>query len=99
MAGPDSKLSEISFCALDIETTGVNSALHRIVEVGIVRFTLDEIEAPYESLVNPGMKIPVEVVRIHGITDEMVADAPRISEILDAISAMLHDCVLVVHNP
>jgi DNA polymerase III epsilon subunit family exonuclease len=99
MAGPDRKLSDIPFCALDIETTGVNSALHRIVEVGMVRFTLDEIEAPFECLVNPGMKIPAEIVGIHGITDEMVANAPRIEEILDAVSAKLHDCVLVIHNP
>ncbi len=99
MSAPDCKLSDIPFCALDIETTGVNSALHRIVEVGIVRFTRDEVEAPYECLVNPGMKIPTEVVRIHGITDEMVANAPRIGEILDTLSAKLHDCVLVIHNP
>jgi DNA polymerase III epsilon subunit family exonuclease len=99
MAGFDNKLSDISFCALDLETTGINPALHRIVEVGIIRFTLNEIEATYESLVNPGVNIPIEVVRIHGITDEMVAEAPRIGEILETISALLHDCVLVIQNP
>jgi DNA polymerase III epsilon subunit family exonuclease len=99
MAGSNNKLSDVSFCALDLETTGINPALHRIVEVGIIRFTMDEIEGTYERLVDPGMKIPDEVVRIHGITDEMVAGSPRIGDILDNISAMLHNCVLVIQNP
>ncbi|HQL83636.1 MAG TPA: exonuclease domain-containing protein, partial [Spirochaetota bacterium] len=54
------KLSDMTFCALDLETTGTNPAFHEIVEVGIIRFTRDATRDTFESLVNPGMKIPQE---------------------------------------
>ncbi len=93
------KISEIEFCALDLETTGTNAALHMIVEVGIVRFTIDKIIETYESLVNPGMKIPEDVVAIHGITNDMVRGAPPVSDILGEITRVIRDSVLVIHNP
>ncbi len=93
------KITETEFCALDLETTGTNAALHMIVEVGIVRFTIDRITETYESLVNPGMKIPEDVVNVHGINDNMVRDAPPIYDILADISRIMKDTVLVIHNP
>lgn len=93
------KLSETMFSALDLETTGTNAALHAIVEVGIVRFTIDRITETYESLVNPGVRMPGDVVAIHGITDDMVRGAPRITDILGEISRVIRDSVLVIHNP
>ena len=39
----NSKLSDMIFCALDLETTGINAAFHKIVEVGMVKFTFDGI--------------------------------------------------------
>ncbi|HOT45214.1 MAG TPA: exonuclease domain-containing protein [Spirochaetota bacterium] len=92
-------ISETIFCALDLETTGTNAALHMIVEVGIVRFTIDRIIETYESLVNPGVKIPGDVAAIHGISDDMVRGAPRITDILGDISRVIRDSVLVIHNP
>jgi DNA polymerase III epsilon subunit family exonuclease len=93
------KLSEIEFCALDLETTGTNAALHMIVEVGIVRFTIDKMIETYESLVNPGVKIPEDNSAVHGINDDMVRSAPPISEILGEITRVIRDSVLVIHNP
>ena len=87
MAVTHKKLSETSFCALDLETTGTNAGLHMIVEVGIVRFTMGGIVEIYESLVNPGVNIPEDVIAVHGITDEMVRNAPRIGDILADIHA------------
>ncbi|HPV42542.1 MAG TPA: exonuclease domain-containing protein [Spirochaetota bacterium] len=92
-------ISDTIFCALDLETTGTNAALHMIVEVGIVRFTIDRIIDAYESLVNPGVKIPEDVVAIHGINDDMVRGAPHITDILGDISRVIKDSVLVIHNP
>ncbi len=92
-------LSETEFCALDLETTGTNAALHMIVEVGIVRFTTGKIIETYESLVNPGMKIPEEVIDVHGIRDDMVRGAPTVYDILGDISRVMKDTVLVIHNP
>jgi DNA polymerase III epsilon subunit family exonuclease len=93
------KLSETSFCALDLETTGTNAGLHMIVEVGIVRFTMGGIVEIYESLVNPGVNIPEDVIAVHGITDEMVRNSPRIGDILDDIMRVIRDSILVIHNP
>lgn len=96
---PDKKLDDCVFCALDLETTGINPLTHRIVEVGLVRFTLKEIIETYEQLVDPGMPIPPDVIRIHGITDEMVAGAPRIADIRGNIAGFFADSILVIHNP
>jgi DNA polymerase III epsilon subunit family exonuclease len=93
------KITETQFCALDLETTGTNAALHMIVEVGIVRFTMDRIVETYERLVNPGVKIPENVINVHGINDDMVTGAPEIYDILDDISRVMKDAVLVIHNP
>ncbi len=99
MEATHQKLSETSFCALDLETTGNNAALHMIVEVGMVRFRMSGIVEIYESLVNPGVKIPEEVISVHGITDDMVRNAPRIGDILADISRVVRDSILVIHNP
>lgn len=92
-------LSSIDFCAVDLETTGVNPAFDRIVEIGAVRFRLDGWSSSYQTLVNPGMHIPENVVRIHGITDAMVSDSPRIEDILDQFISFIDGAVLVIQNP
>ncbi len=93
------KLTDISFCALDLETTGINAALHMIVEVGLIRFTLSGGEETFTSLVNPDVKMPDTAFDIHGISDEMVRHAPRIGDILDEIAEFISGSILVVHCP
>lgn len=93
------KLSQIVFCSLDIETTGINPAFHEIVEIGIVKFSLEKEFSKYHSLVNPGIPIPENVLAIHGITDEMVSGAPPIKLIINDILNFTKGCVLVIHNP
>lgn len=93
------KISETIFCALDLETTGTNAALHMIVEVGMVRFAADGIIESYQTLVNPGVKIPGDVTALHGITDEMVRAAPPIHALLGDIRRLMEDALLVIHNP
>lgn len=83
---------------LDVETTGLDPALDRIVEVATVdlivtdngegaspRYTVER-GARWSSLVNPGRPIPPEASAIHHITDDMVADAPPIGEMLGTIT-------------
>jgi DNA polymerase III subunit epsilon len=93
------KLSEMTFCALDLETTGTNPAFHEIVEAGIIRFSREGMRDVYESLVNPGMKIPLETIAIHGITDEMVQSSPPIGDILGDIAEFIRGSLLVIHCP
>ena len=77
----DVLIAEVSFCALDLETTGLSS-LSRIVEVGAVRFRLGEEGEQLQTLVDPGCAIPGSASRVHGITDEMVRGAPPARQVL-----------------
>lgn len=89
-----------TFVAFDTETTGLWAPSHRIVEIGAVKFRLsdDQVET-FQQLVNPGRKIPEEVIGIHGITDNMVAEAPAIDNVLEMfIRFCTADSILVAHN-
>lgn len=61
---------------LDTETTGTNSIVDRVVEIGLVKFYPDGSRTEWSSRVNPEMPIPPESSRIHGIRDEDVKGAP-----------------------
>lgn len=86
--------------ALDFETTGldVNSG-HRVVEVGVVRVdpqTNTRVE--WSTLVNPGVPISKRTQEIHGISNEMVEDAPLFAQALPQFAHLIEDCVLIAHN-
>jgi len=93
------KLTDLTYCALDLETTGTNPVFHRIVEIGMVRFSLDRVHMEYGSFVNPGMSMPEKVIPIHGITDDMVSSAPGIEDLLHEIVDFMSGSVLVIQNP
>jgi DNA polymerase III subunit epsilon len=77
------RLSEVTFLAFDTETTGFYPIMHRLVEVGAVRFRLDGRElATFEQLIDPHIPIPPNVQRVHGITDTMVRGQPTIHRTL-----------------
>ena len=63
-------------CFFDLETTGVNIAKDRIVEISILKAFPDGSEQENTWLVNPGMPIPPEATAVHGITNEKVSNAP-----------------------
>ncbi len=92
------KIRDIEFCALDFETTGLNPLIDRMVEVGIVRFTMDEVLDTYQSLVNPQRDIPGRVSMIHGITADMVQQAPMVRDILDEVAGFIGNSILIIQN-
>jgi DNA polymerase III subunit epsilon len=66
------RLPEVTFVAFDTETTGLQPIVHRLVEVGAVRFRLDGCElATFQQLIDPHIPIPRDVQQVHGITDRM----------------------------
>ena len=77
-------------CVFDLETTGVQVAKDRIVEISILKVNPDASRESKTWLVNPEMPIPPDSSAIHGITDEKVKDAPTFkhiaSKVLDMIS-------------
>lgn len=93
------KLGDITFCSLDLETTGVNPAIHKIVEIGACRFKINGACETFSTLVDPESEIPDSVVSIHGITSEMVAGAPPVEDILDDLRKFIGTSVLVIQNP
>ena len=89
---------DIDVALLDVETTGRDASVDRVVELGIVIGRRGEIVAKYNWLINPGMPIPAEVTAIHHITDEMVADKPRFEVVASEIANALKDCVPAAYN-
>ena len=74
-----------SYVALDLETTGIGAKKEKITEIGMVKVLDGQIVSTYHSLVNPRRPIPEEIVRLTGIDDSMVQDAPGMEEILGEI--------------
>jgi DNA polymerase-3 subunit epsilon len=68
-------------CIFDLEATGTNVLEDRIVDVCVLRREPDGTETVFSSLVNPGVPIPPEASAIHHITDDMVADQPRMADL------------------
>lgn len=86
------------YVVVDLEMTGLNPRRDRILEIGAARVEHGEVTAQYETFVNPGVGIPEKVRELTGITDEMVKDAPRISEILPDFIVFCADDIFVGHN-
>ena len=78
-------------CFFDLETTGINISKDRIVEISILKVFPDGKEERKTWLVNPEMDIPKEVIAIHGITNEKVANAPTFKELAKEINNMIKD--------
>ncbi len=86
------------YAIVDIETTGSHAQSNGITEIAIVLHNGKEIEGKYETLVNPGYKIPRFVAALTGIQDYMVADAPPFSEVADKIYSLLKGRIFIAHN-
>ncbi len=86
------------FTVFDLETTGMSPAADRIVELAAVRIERDGTLTRYQSLVNPGCPIPGRAAAVHHISDGMVADAPRFSEVGRAFLELAAESTLVAHN-
>ena len=83
----------------DFETTGLSpSSGDRITEIGAVKLCGNKLCGFFQTLVNPERNIPEKIVAITGITEEMVADKPVISQVLPAFLDFIQDDLLVAHN-
>lgn len=83
---------------IDLETTGINLGLDRIVEIAIVKVGVDGERQKKRKLINPLMPIPKEASAIHGITDEMVKDAPTFKQAANEIKQFIEQCDLGGYN-
>lgn len=91
-------LHEVTFCVLDLETTGAAPPGSAITEVGAVKLRGGECLGTFQTLVNPGVGIPPEITVLTGITEAMVLPAPRIQAVLPSFLEFLGSSVIVGHN-
>lgn len=82
----------------DLETTGINIASDRIVEISFLKVDVNGNESSKTLRVNPGMPIPEKVIAIHGITDEDVKNAPPFNEIARSLAKEFEGCDLAGYN-
>ncbi|MFT4108814.1 DEDD exonuclease domain-containing protein [Propionicimonas sp.] len=90
-------LSQVTFCVVDLETTG-SAAEDSITEVGAVKVRGGQMLGEFQTLVNPNTHIPALVAVLTGITESMVAGAPKLAEVLPSFLEFSAGCVLVAHN-
>jgi len=76
-------------CFIDLETTGINVSTDRIVEIAIVKIGVDGSKQVKRRLVNPEIAIPKACSDVHGITDEMVKDAPTFKALANEIKQFI----------
>ncbi len=88
-----------TYVALDLETTGLDPEQDRIIEIGAVRFDASgrELET-YQRLINPGREIPPFIERFTGVTNDMVAGAPRVAIAAPELESFIGGSQVVGHN-
>jgi DNA polymerase-3 subunit epsilon len=91
-------LAEVTFCVVDLETTGGSADQCAITEVGAVKVRGGEVLGTFQTLVNPGMAIPPTVALLTGLTDAMVRPAPTMAQVLPSFLEFAGGAVLVGHN-
>lgn len=91
-------LAEVTFVVVDLETTGGSPAASAITEIGAVKVRGGEVLGEFQTLVNPETAVPPFIAVLTGITDAMVAGAPRLPSVLPAFLEWAKGSVLVAHN-
>jgi len=86
------------FVVFDLETTGLSSENDRITEIGAVKIENGKIVDRFNEFVNPGIDIPYKITELTGITNDMVAGAASIEEILPKFLEFTSGSVVVAHN-
>ena len=82
----------------DLEATGLNISKERIVEIAILKINPDGSEERFKSLINPEMLISDEVIKIHGISNEDVKDAPTFKDLSNKVVEFIGDADLAGYN-
>jgi DNA polymerase-3 subunit epsilon len=91
-------LGDLDFAVVDLETTGWSPEASAITEIGAVRVRGGLCRGEFASLVNPGTPVPPSIESLTGISDCMLAAAPKLPEVLPGLLEFARGCVLVAHN-
>ena len=86
------------YVVLDVETTGLQASRQRIIEIALVRMAHGHVVERWESLCQPGRRVPAYITKLTGIDDERLDDAPAFGEVVDQVLERLDGAVIVGHN-
>lgn len=95
---PHRELTNATFAVIDVETTGLDPRVDRVVEVACLRVVAGEIVERFASLVNPNRPIPARASDVHGIFARDLVEAPTLFELEPRLRALTADAVVVAHN-
>ena len=83
---------------IDLETTGTNLAVDRILEIAIIKIMPDGSKIIKHKLINPEIPIPQSSSDIHGITNDKIKDAPNFKQVANELKQFLENCDLAGYN-
>src|SRR5580693_4419552 len=92
------ELARLELAVVDLETTGWSPEAAAITEIGAVRVRGGRRQGEFASLVNPGTPVPPYIEDLTGISDWMLAPAPRVASVLPGLLTFARGCVLVAHH-
>ncbi|MDE6667387.1 MAG: hypothetical protein K2K38_03440 [Clostridia bacterium] len=92
-----------TFVVFDLETTGLNSSpvsgnMDKIIEIGAFKICDGEITESFSTFINPERKLSEEIINLTGISEDMVADAPKTEEVMPDFYKFCYGSILVGHN-
>lgn len=91
-------LQDLKYAIIDVETTGMGVQGNRITEIAILIHNGEKVINEFHSLVNPECTISLTITRLTGISNQMVAEAPKFYEIAKEVIEITDNCVFVAHN-
>ncbi len=94
----DAPWREYDIALIDVETTGTDASVDRVIELGIVIGRGGEVVERHNWMINPGMPIPAQSREIHGISDEDVKDAPPFAKVAQEIIAVMKGRIPAAYN-
>lgn len=91
-------LARVTFCVLDLETTGGSPTECAITEIGACKVQMGEVVGSFHTLVKPGHPVPAFIRLLTGISDDLLIEAPEIAAVLPSLLEFVKGSVLVAHN-
>lgn len=91
-------LDNQEFICIDCETTGLDPKEDRVIEVAVMHFSLNEIFANFESLIDPECAIPQDSIAIHHINQDMVSGKPKISHVIPDLLKLINNHIIIGHG-
>lgn len=98
MITEDTPWENLTIVAFDTETSGAYPLGYEIVEMGAVKWRAGQVIETFEALIKPTVPMTDFIIKIHGITNQMVADAPPMNQVIGKFHQFLGDSVLMAHH-